>query len=283
MKTKQAFGVFKNMFKAFVIGSILVSFAVLSCEDESKDDDAPPLPPEESFIIDFSDFEDPSDTLKSTKATLTHQNWGTAYLKASFWNFVITVHGIIPVTAFLESFNHQPVYEGENTWSWSYAYTIGSATYTAKLTGKILETEEVKWEMYISKTAAIGGFSDFKWYEGTARFDRTSGHWILYYSPTENYEFVRIDWTKNWLDSTGGIKYTNIVPEGTENGGYIAYGIVDDPFYDAYYEIYNKGRDNLAEIEWNRTTKKGRISDPMTFGDEDWHCWDSLLMDIVCP
>lgn len=282
MKTKQMFGTFKNIFKVFVIGIILISFTIISCDEGEKDEDAPQLPPKESFIIDFSDFNNSSDTLKSTKATLTYKNWGAAYFQASVWNFIIAVKGIVPVTAFVESFNHQPVYEGVKTWSWTYDYTIGSATYTAKLTGKILETEEVKWEMYISKAALIGAYTDFKWYEGVARLDRTSGHWILYNNPTDVYELIRIDWTKNWDNNTGGIKYTNIVPDGPENGGYIAYGIVGDTVFDAYYEIYNKGKDNLTDIEWNRTTKVGRISDPLTFGDEDWHCWDNLLLDIVC-
>ncbi len=284
MDTKQTFGIFKKVFKAFVTGSILILIiiTIINCEDDNKDSGAPQLPPVESFIIDFSDFSNSSDTVKSTKAALTYQNWGTAFLKVAFWNTVITVTGIVPVTAFLESFNHHAVYEGDNTWAWTYDYTIGSATYTARLTGKILETEEVKWEMYISKEALGGGFEDFKWYEGTARFDRTSGHWILYNNPAADHELIRIDWTKNWDNNTGGIKYTNIIPDGIENGGYIAYGLVDDPVYDAYYEIYNKGRDNLTDIEWNRTTKEGRISDPLTFGDEDWHCWDSLLVDIVC-
>jgi hypothetical protein len=285
MDTKQTFGFFKNLFKAFVTGTILILliFTIINCEEDSKEGDAPPLPPVESFIIDFSDFDSSDDTVKSTKSAYTYQNWGAAYLKVAFWNTIITVAGIVPVTAFLESFNHQPVYEGDNTWSWTYDYTIGSATYTARLTGKILETEEVKWEMYISKEAPIGGYSNFKWYEGTARFDRTSGQWIVYNNPAQDHELIRIDWNKNWDNNTGDISYTNIIPGDPENGGYIAYGLVEDPVYNAYYEIYNKGRNNLTEIEWNTTTKAGRITDPLTFGDEQWHCWDSLLVDIVCP
>lgn len=285
MDTKQIFGFFKSLFKAFVTGTILILLilTIINCEDDSKDGDAPQLPPIESFVMDFSDFDSSDDTVKSAKSTCTYQNWGTAYLKVALWNTIITIVGIVPVTAFLESFNHQPVYEGNNTWSWTYDYTIGSATYTARLTGKILETEEVKWEMYISKAAPIGSFTDFKWYEGTARFDRTSGHWILYNNPTQVHELIRIDWNKNWDNNTGGISYTNVVPGDPENGGYIAYGLVEDTVYNAYYEIFNKGRNNLAEIEWNTTSKAGRITDPLTFGDNLWHCWDSLLIDIVCP
>ncbi len=281
MKTNKPFKLIRTVPVIFLTGLFLVIFVIFSCKDDTEGDDPPQLPPEESFIIDFSDFDDSSDTL--SKSTLTHKNWGHAYFKASVWNLIITVSGIVPVTAFKESFRHQAVYEGNSTWGWTYDYTIGSAIYTAKLKGKIISSEEVQWEMYISKAALIDPYTDFKWYEGVARFDRTSGYWILYKSPSEDHELIRIDWTKDWNNNTGDIKYTNIVPGGPEHGGYISYGIVDDPVFDAFYKIYNKGANNLTDIEWNRTTKEGRIKDPGTFGDELWHCWNNLLMDIDCP
>jgi hypothetical protein len=283
MKTHQQVKIIRIITVFFLTGLIIMPLLFSGCKKDDSEGDAPQLLPEESFIIDFSDFDDGSDTLKSAKSTLACQNWGTAFLKVAGWNIVIAVSGAVPVTAFRESFNHQPVYEGKNTWAWSYNYTIGSATYSARLTGKILETEEVKWEMYITKSAAIGGYTNFKWYEGVARLDRTSGYWILYQSPDQNHELIQIDWNRNWDNNTGDIKYTNVVPGGAENGGYISYGVVDDPVFDAYYTIYNKGQDNLTGIQWNRTTKEGRIRDPRTFGDELWHCWDTLLADIVCP
>ena len=52
--------------------------------------------------------------------------------------------------------------------------------------------------------------------------------------------------------------------------------------YDAMYDIFNKGQNNLTEIKWNRTSKDGRVKDPAHFGDEDWHCWNHLLEDTTC-
>jgi len=283
MKTHQQVKIIKKVTRFFLAGLFFTSLIIFSCDKNDSDNDAPQLPPEESFIIDFSDFNDNSDTLKSSKSALSYQHWGTAFLKTGAWNLIIAVTGAVPVAAFRESFRHKAVYEGENTWAWSYDYTIGSATYSARLTGKILETGEVKWEMYISKAAFIGGYTNFKWYEGVASLYRTSGYWTLYQSPTEDHELIRIDWTRDWDKNTGDIKYTNVVPGGDENGGYISYGIVDDPVFDAFYKIYNKGQDNLTDIEWHRTTKEGRIKDPKTFGDELWHCWDTLLVDTDCP
>jgi hypothetical protein len=52
--------------------------------------------------------------------------------------------------------------------------------------------------------------------------------------------------------------------------------------YDAFYDIYNAGRDNHTNIEWNLDEKYGRVKDPFHFGDEDWHCWNNLLDDAPC-
>ena len=64
-----------------------------------------------------------------------------------------------------------------------------------------------------------------------------------------------------------------------ENGGYINYGITNETPYNAFYDIYNKGQDNHTNIEWNRTTKEGRVKDAQHFLDAVWHLWDSNLDD----
>ena len=67
-----------------------------------------------------------------------------------------------------------------------------------------------------------------------------------------------------------------------ENGGYIFYGTTLNEF-DRFYDIYNKGQDNLTEIEWSSVNKNGHVRDPLHFGHENWNCWDVNLMDVVCP
>ncbi|KPL16217.1 MAG: hypothetical protein AMJ92_13060, partial [candidate division Zixibacteria bacterium SM23_81] len=121
------------------------------------------------------------------------------------------------------------------------------------------------------------------WYYGDADLFLTEGTWILNKDPEEPEPFVGIEWHRKVQDTTADIKYTNIVPDGPENGGYIFYGITNDTPYDAFYDIYNKGYDNLTNIEWNRATKDGQVKDPHHFEDEEWHCWDGDLEDIECP
>ena len=149
--------------------------------------------------------------------------------------------------------------------------------HTASLHGIV--TDSVTWEMYITKE---GEFEDFLWYFGKCDFLATGGYWILHKNPTNDVPLLQIDWERNYLDSTGSIKYTNVEPGGAENGGYIHYGLTLDEPYNAYYDIYNKGQDNLVEIEWNKLTKDGRVKNQQWFKDTEWHCWRPDLKNIIC-
>ena len=116
----------------------------------------------------------------------------------------------------------------------------------------------------------------------------TEGTWTLYrdtvtpYVPTNSIPYVGILWHRNTSDGTYDIKYTNIIPNGPENGGYITYGIINQTPYYAFYDIFNKGQVNLTEIKWNRTNKDGRVRDSLHFGDINWHCWDTTLANDTC-
>lgn len=94
-------------------------------------------------------------------------------------------------------------------------------------------------------------------------------------------DMLRINWNQDF-NGTANLKYTNIIPNDPENGGYIYYGTTLNPF-DRYYHIYNKGQDNLTEIEWNHINYDGRIKNPGHFQDSNWHCWGVDLQDMICP
>ena len=91
-----------------------------------------------------------------------------------------------------------------------------------------------------------------------------------------------IEWNRNLDNSTADIKYTNIAPGGPKNGDYIFYGKTTDSQLDAFYDIYNKGQDSLTNIEWNRSSKAGRVKDQRHFEDTAWRCWDNQLFDSEC-
>lgn len=253
----------------------------LSCkksEETTETKPAPELPPQSSFVMDFNDFTNVDTT--ATKNTMTYHNWGWAALNVGVWNSILTIGLVVPVAAFYESFNHEGVYDPEtSSWVWSYNFNAAGSVYLAQLHASLV-TEGIQWQMYISKN---NGFSDFLWYEGISNLVNTEGNWHLYESPESPAEILLIEWHRDIPNNAADIKYTNVKPEAPDNGGYIFYSIDAAEPYNANYDIYNATNDNLTEIEWNKTTKNGRVKDAVHFGNTDWNCWDENLMDNTCP
>ena len=244
---------------------------------KKEDEPAPELPPESSFIMNFDDFSNPDDTLNNREIT-TYHNWGYAYVNVAVWNTLITVGLAIPVASFLESFHHEAIYHpNANNWTWTYNFWASLNLFKAELTG-YLQADSVVWEMRITRQ---NHYTDFLWYHGKSSIDRSGGYWTLNEDPLNPSPLLQIDWFNHAI-GTSDIKYTNIEPGGSENGGYIFYGTTLEEF-ERFYDIYNKGQDNLTEIEWSHINKNGRVKDPNKFGDQDWHCWDVTLEDIICP
>ncbi|MFW5707837.1 MAG: hypothetical protein ACOCX0_07120 [Bacteroidota bacterium] len=258
---------------------IIVSLVLAPLAGCEKDDEGTPpqLPPPSSFNIDFSDF---TEETKSQYANDTYIHRGYALLNVAVWNTIIQLHLAIPVAAFNEAFNHTPVPQADGSWLWSYDVEVGINTFTANLYA-MNNGNTVEWSMYISKTGQ-NPYTDFLWFSGISHLDRTQGEWTLYKSPNENIPYVGIEWFTNG-DENAEITYTNIVPDGPENGGYIKYGRTAEVPYNAFYDIFNKGEDNLTEIEWDTITKAGRIKDPKAFGNDAFYCWDSTGADTECP
>lgn len=261
-----------KLFSLITIFIFTLTTFFYSCKD--KEPVAPELPPQEAFVTNFSDF-----SSEKTKADTTMNNWAFSAINVSLWNAVITVGLAVPVASYVEAVkNHEAVYQGDNTWLWQYNFDIAFETYTAKLFGT-LNNDSINWEMFISKN---GGYQDFLWYEGVSVVNGNHGTWTLFDKPTSNKKLLGITWNRN-ADQTGNIKYMNIVPASPENGGFIAYGNDNQSTLNDWYDIYNKGKDNHTNIEWDTITKSGRVKDTLHFGNELWQCWDNFLKDADCP
>ncbi len=276
----------------FLLISLVTLMGTFACQKndttQPEKGKPPEIPPVSTFLMDFNAFPDTAATLLKSEGTpfvqtLTHHNWGWAALNVGVWNTLLTITFAVPVAAFAESFNHEPVQQDDGSWVWSYSFRPpGGVLHTAELHATLV-SDGVQWEMYISKQNA---YSNFLWYSGLSEFTGQHGTWTLFHEPNDPTPFLGIEWNRNISEGTADIKYTNIIPNHPENGGYIFYGIVNQAPNDAFYDIYNKGQDNHTNIEWDRTTKAGRVKDPLHFGDADWHCWDTLdneLQDIQCP
>lgn len=253
-------------------------FSTTSCKKDDDDKVAPVLPPQSAFVMNFSDFSDTNDTLKSAAQVETYSNWGYAALNVMVWNSVLTVGLAVPVASYVEAFNHEAIYHpDEDNWTWSYNFSVGFTAYEAELTAA-LEGTMVNWEMRITKA---GEYSDFLWYRGKSAVDGMSGYWVLSENPLNPGDLLRIEWQKS-ENGTSNIKCINVRTGDAENGSYIWYGTTITSF-DRFYVIYRKPVNNHINIEWSSTLKNGHVKDPLHFMDTEWHCWDINLQDIVCP
>jgi hypothetical protein len=271
-------------YRNYIIGAAIVCFAAITLmisgckKDKEEIKDAPALPPKSGFVMNFDDFSNPNDTLKSTRSATTYNNWGYSYLNVVWWNALLNVGLAVPVASFGEAFNHEAVYHPDaGNWTWSYNVTVAQGVYEAELTGSLV-ADSVLWEMRITKDTE---FSDFLWYYGKSDLLQTGGYWILKESPANQVNLLKIDWSKH-SDGTSDIRYTDIKPGDAGNGTYIFYGSTLAEL-DRFYKISGVNLDISTDIEWSSTAKNGHVKGPHHYQNSDWHCWDETLQDIVCP
>ena len=258
--------------------SIIAMLIVSSCKKEEVYV-KPVLPPATAFIIDFSDFE--AGTVKVENSPNTALNFGFSAIQVLVWKTIISVGLAVPVASYNYALEQTPTMVQANKWLWSYSIPVNQDVYTAKLYGTVT-SDSVFWEMFISKIAGLGQFADYKWYTGAMDKDVTNGYWFLNDNPTSNLPVLRIDWESDEPAQTWSIRYMNVVPAGTENGGFILHGVTANPSFDAFFTIFNKGQNQTTNIEWNKTTIAGRVKAPDFYEDENWHCWDENQQDVDC-
>ncbi len=252
---------------------IILALTVTGCGAS----EAPIIPPVSTFVIPFDTFGETGGLI--SLQTGNQSNWNYAAFVVGVWSTIIRVGLAVPVAAFRASFHNIPLQQPDGSWVWSYSVNVAGSIYTAELHAQFI-TEGVSWTMNISKQ---GEYQDFTWYYGECNLPVTEGFWILKHSPTNSTDLLRIDWSRNISAGTHVIRYTNIVPGGQENGGYIDTQYTKGTPYDHIWDLYNKGQDNHTYIEWSSITGQGRVKDLKYFGDDNWRCWNSTRMNVACP
>jgi len=257
-----------------------------SCQKDTTDPtdpyagkEAPQLPAVETFVMPFESFQEANQD-EWEERTIT--NWGHSAANVLVWNTILAVNLYVPVLSFYHSFNHDPVYQGGGVWLWEYTVTDDTGIYYARLYGELLVTEEVKWDMYVSKE---GGFTDVHWYSGIVAWDQSYANWTLNHNPNNPSPLISVNYVADNGDGEASITYTNIMPNNPGNGGYIQYREghnTTNVEFDRAYDVYKIEIDNLLEIEWNSVDRHGRVKDFEKFGDTDWHCWGINLHDTQC-
>lgn len=260
----------------FILLAAFTSLLIMpSCKKDKGPE--PKLPPKESMIQALTLGEN-----KALAQTQSDTAFADASLRVGVWNTILFVGLAVPVGTFLKAFENSPKWDkNKKVYVWSYPVYYGLLTYQAKLEG-VVDGDSSRWKMYISHE---NDFQDFLWYEGASHTGDLGGRWILNESPEKNNPLLHILWSRNNLNSTVAIKYTNICPPGIApygegNGSYISYGSMNGE-YDRFYIIYSSNPQNQAEIEWSTVDEHGHIRDQMKYNNV-WHCWDQSQQDMIC-
>ncbi len=255
-----------------MILSFGLMFAISSCEKAPVPME---LPPAESLVIDWDQF--PTNARKRAGIDTTYVNWFYSAASIVVWNTVVAANIVVPTVAYGAAFNNDPVYLGDETWEWNYSKTMHQRTFVARLVGSRIDNETFSMEMFLTESE---NFQNFKWFEGVISYDHTEAHWTLYHSPENPVEYLDIAYQKDFETGVKSTRYTVIDPKNDLFNGYIDFGIDPELDLDAHYTISN---DTTIFIEWNTETHAGRVKDQRKFGDDLWHCWDTMLRDVDCP
>ncbi len=270
---------------------VMVLMVIVSCEktEDTTSTDAVELPPMESFALDMEDFmADPAESGKSNLTAKTGNNWLYPRVVVGFWNTALFTTLAVPVASFRSAFAHKPIAIADNKWQWSYTVDGFTGQYTSRLTGE-LRSDEVIWEMYITRTG-VESFDEFLWFSGVSARDGSHGEWELNQSAERPNRMLRIDWERE-NEEIASIRYT-WVREMNDNqetdrfkDSYLEYGLQNSD-YNVYYNIraFDENLDAFVDvnIEWNRTAYNGRVKSPSYFEDDLWHCWDTMGEDEDC-
>lgn len=256
--------------------SISLLLTTVSCDKEPVED-RPELPPLESLVMDFSDFDTQPGGNKGT--AYAYENFMHSYLTVLFWNTASAVTLALPVAAYAVALQQDAVYLGDHTWEWSFDFPLNSINYSAILTGARINNEEFSMEMVIALAAApeLG----VKWFDGVVRYDHTQATWNLF--KEGSVKVLTADWNKDFETEEADLKYTYVESGHAENGSFIMLEYMPDEFYDAAYSISLVA--GLTDIQWNTFTIEGRVMAPAKFEDNEWHCWDTEangFRDKVC-
>jgi hypothetical protein len=272
----------KTMKKSgFILILAVAALFFQSCQKEGQGD-APKLPSDKTFVMPLEEIKE--GLAGEQIEDRSFSNFGHSVANVVVWNTLLTIHLAVPVAAFHAAINQQPIPQGGGVWLWRYNVNHDGAIYKARLYGELLPaTEEVKWDMYISKTG-FGGFNDVHWYSGITAWDESYATWTLNHNPYAPAPLIDIAYQRDNGAGVASIRYTNAITGDAGNGSYIEYreGLYNGGEFDRAYDVFKIDIDNLLEINWNSIDKYGRVKDFEKFGDEEWHCWGMDLKDTDC-
>ncbi len=266
----------KNLISKTIIVAMIVASCLTSCTNDDSSKKEPVLPPSESMMMDFSNFQSTANA-SAVKSSLTddptqYNNWINSAFTVGAWNIAIYLNSVIPVTAFKEAFNHPAVFIVDNSnWVRTYSITNVGITYTCSLVATV-NGNSIDWKMLLTKSGGLGpDFSNFVWFTGISSRDGLTATWHLNKGPEyKGIPYLDVTWVKNT-----SLRYTLVDATDVNVGNYLEYDKINDAGLDAQFLIQTLKHDNDITIQWQTTLKNGRVKCQNWYSDLNWHYWDN--------
>ncbi len=262
---------------------MLVLCIVMACGGEDEAPTAPDWPPAFSFAPNLFDFGETRQDENSGRANL--RNWNFAALAASNANFVEDRFRSLPLLAILATEDPELpfVWEGDrwvaSTIITSHPYLEFDHPYADTLAYEVSRDAD-QWDWRILNRHAD---STYLYVHGRSNLEVTSGTW-------EEYNFLgdlkyATEWNQSAVPDQSNLTIT------LHNGQMSAFARIT---YEASVtqpwdrklttEFFNPNNPTPPDFElyWNSTDKSGKIKRPISFNDEEFHCWDTRLIDQEC-
>ncbi len=296
------------MFRHFSIFTLLFALLTFTACDPEEDitpendlsenfpDGPPEFPSADMYLLPITDFTQPGiDTThngKRVNGINSYRNWSTSALSLTALQLGMLAESAVPLAIF-----YQAAVEGveeeleDGSYQWTYQHETRGKTYDVVVKGQYIEIPflgiplGVDMKMFVSEQ---GGFQDFEWFNATFSIGepQNMGEFTVYKNPESPVSAVNISFGLS--DDLDGIslRYTWMAPLANPTSIGSVLEFQQTPNTDGYDRAFIFSVEDLSgnpfEVQWNSTTREGRIRDESTFGSYEWNCWNESLRDEEC-
>jgi hypothetical protein len=248
-------------------------------EEEEEVTDAPATPSPYTMSLDLNISEDTPAESMAFAATTAGTNAGIAALILTATGASVGLQMAVPVLSLRRALEEDATRVSEGVYLWSYDFTNDNATWTANLTGTVVDATSMTWSMAMTRTPtqANGCCQNFVFYTGTQTNAGQAGTWQVF-DPTRSeaqenlfqiaYSYV----SENERTLTYTVNSDKAPSERFGNGSTVAYTVTANTFTLVVDDSSETGEHTVVV---NRADKSGSYVNT----DGDSFCWGPLSDD----
>mgnify|MGYP005838248531 CR=1 FL=1 len=258
-----------------------IALAGASCKKKKEDPPVPgippTLPPIESLKMDFSDFNSLPSKGSAKIIQDTYENYTEAYNNVNFWKDLLQDDLLaIPVAGLANALTRTGQEVTTNTFEWSLSFNANLTSYLGTLTATKGSTT---FTITLSAAPSASPSSTFQYLYGEVSNDLSTADWQVNKNDGGSVAVLDGLYTYNATSGFESLEYTYTETGQAESMSTIEFNVLTSGDYDAaFYMSLSAGN---VDVEWDTTTRAGRVKSPAAFTDTNWHYWNDVLADFV--